>query len=416
MAAAAYRSGQTLFDDRYAELHDYTRKTGIEHTEIMAPEDAPDWMCDRSRLWNEVERIERRKDAQLAREIQLSLPHELSFEQRRDLVRQYVAEQFVTRGMIADLSLHAPDRRGDERNHHAHILLTLRHLDGEGFGQKAREWNDRGNIDRWREEWAALQNREFERLGIDARVDHRSFEARGIDREPEQHAGPAATAMKRKGEQTRIGDENADRAQRNSDRAARHVEALKELAKIAAERQRFEGWAAEKRGMLEAQQSLSRLDLTRHHEAVMDELEAGLRDYYDPHLATVEAEARRIQSGLQAQGILPVLRRMWTAKADRKRLADLQATIDDTHRRMQEAKGKEEAEHRAEMARLLMLQEQRRQQQHEGIERARDRKEQTLSDRLAAATEDVERRERLLKSLQQGAAKDRDKERGPEME
>lgn len=134
--AAAYRAGVMITDERTDMTHDYTRRRGVVHAEILTPDDAPEWMQDRAALWNAVEHAERRKDAQLAREIQINLPHELDPETRRNLARDFVEQEFVSRGMVADLTIHAPDPRGDERNHHAHVMLTMRALQAEGFGKK----------------------------------------------------------------------------------------------------------------------------------------------------------------------------------------------------------------------------------------------------------------------------------------
>lgn len=175
VAAAAYRAGQNLHDDRTGLDHDFTRKEGILHSEIMAPANAPDWMLEREQLWNAVEAVETRKNSQMAREIQLSLPHELSFEDNRELVRDFVREQFVAKGMVADVNIHAPSSYGDQRNIHAHVQLTTRSLTGEGFGKKNRDWNDRAQLEAWREAWAVHQNRALSRSGEDGRVDHRSY-------------------------------------------------------------------------------------------------------------------------------------------------------------------------------------------------------------------------------------------------
>jgi hypothetical protein len=227
--AAAYRAGAEIADARTGRDFDYTRKRGVLHTEILTPPGTPDWMSDRAQLWNAVERIEKRKDAQLAREILLSLPHELTTDQRRELVRDFARAEFVSAGMIADIAIHAPDRRGDERNHHAHILLTTRELAGDGFGPKAREWNDTARLEGWRVHWQEMVNRELERHGHDARVDHRSLEAQGIDREPEPKQGPVATEMEREGRASHAGNDRRAAQARNEERAALAVE-LEEVA------------------------------------------------------------------------------------------------------------------------------------------------------------------------------------------
>lgn len=174
-AAAAYRAGVEIVDQRTGLVHDYTRRSGVEAVFIVAPESAPEWASDRSALWNAVEAIEKRKDAQLTREIQLALPHELPPEQRRSVVEGFVHEQWVKSGMVADVALHAPDRDGDDRNHHAHIMLTLRSIGPAGFGQKVREWNDKARLEGWREAWQEHVNRALELAGRSERIDHRSL-------------------------------------------------------------------------------------------------------------------------------------------------------------------------------------------------------------------------------------------------
>jgi hypothetical protein len=202
-AAAAYRAGVELYDHNVGERFDYHRKRGILHSEILAPEGAPEWMHDREALWNAVERQENRSNSQLARDIMIALPHELDETQRLELLRGFVREQFVDAGMVADFSIHDPSRQGDERNHHAHIMLTLRRVDGDGFAaKKEREWNRRELMEQWREAWAEHCNAALEAAGFDEGtfVDHRSLEAQGIDRMAGKHKGKAATAAERRGE------------------------------------------------------------------------------------------------------------------------------------------------------------------------------------------------------------------------
>ena len=201
VAKAAYNSRDKIRDERTGELKDYAHKTGLMFSGIFAPKDAPEWARNRAELWNAVERREddsnRHADAQLGRELTLALPHELTDKQRQQLVTDFVREQFMRRGMIADVSIHAPNPKGDQRNYHAHILLTMREIGPEGFGEKVRDWNSREQMMKWRESWERIQNRYLERHGHEARVDHRSLEAQGIDREPTTHLGPHAQAMER---------------------------------------------------------------------------------------------------------------------------------------------------------------------------------------------------------------------------
>lgn len=185
VAAAAYRSGECLEDERYRSTHDYTRKEGVERSEILLAEGAPGWMADRQRLWNQVEASERRKDAQLARELEIGLPLELSHEENVALVRDYVQQQFVKRGMVADFSVH----EDDPNNPHVHVLLTMREVTAEGFGAKVRSWNAKAELLKWREAWAESANEHLARAGHAIRIDHRTLEAQGSELEPGRKIG-----------------------------------------------------------------------------------------------------------------------------------------------------------------------------------------------------------------------------------
>ncbi len=176
-AASAYRVAERIEDRRTRLTFDYAAKGGVDHTEILAPDHAPDWVHDRSELWNRVEESETRKNSQVAREVRVALPDELTHAQRVALVRDYAQTQFVDRGMVADIALHAPGRAGDERNHHAHILLTTREVDADGFTTKNRDWNKVEVLEGWREAWARDSNAALERAGVEDRVDHRTLMA-----------------------------------------------------------------------------------------------------------------------------------------------------------------------------------------------------------------------------------------------
>ena len=184
VAAAAYRSRSSIKDKSQGLTFDYSRKKDLAHSEILLPEHAPDRFKDRSVLWNEVEKVERRRDAQLAREIELALPGELTLNQNIELVREFVKLNFVDQGMIADVNIHTK-----KDNPHAHILLTTREVTENGFGKKVRGWNGNAKLLHWREEWARLQNQKLLISGHDIQVDHRSFADRGIELIPEIHLG-----------------------------------------------------------------------------------------------------------------------------------------------------------------------------------------------------------------------------------
>jgi ATP-dependent exoDNAse (exonuclease V) alpha subunit len=214
VGAAAYRSGERLVDERTGLVHDYSRRRGEIEAFIEAPEQA--WAWEREELWNRVEASEKRKDSQLCREVEVALPKELSREEQRELVRDFVQEQFVARGMVADVSIH----RGDENNPHAHVMLTTREVDpgGAGFGSKAREWNSNELLKEWREGWAERANRALERAGLRERIEHRSFASRGIDREPTVHEGPNVREMEARGLRTERGSLNRAVAELNRQR------------------------------------------------------------------------------------------------------------------------------------------------------------------------------------------------------
>ena len=232
VAAAAYRSGEKLTNEWDGLTHDYTKKGGVVHSEILLPAHAPPAFSDRSTLWNSVELSEKSNNAQLAREVEIALPVELSREEQTRLVRDYCSSQFVSKGMVADFNLH--DTGGG--NPHAHILLTMRPLDEKGAwlpkskkeyvldenGEKIRlpsgryktrkvdlmDWNNRENAEVWRRAWADLANEYLEKNNRPERIDHRSYERQGIDQIPTVHVGVSATQMEKKGIVTERGELN----------------------------------------------------------------------------------------------------------------------------------------------------------------------------------------------------------------
>ena len=232
VAAAAYRSGEKLTNEWDGLTHDYTKKGGVVHSEILLPAHAPPAFSDRSTLWNSVELSEKSNNAQLAREVEIALPVELSREEQTRLVREYCSSQFVSKGMIADFNLH--DTGGG--NPHAHILLTMRPLDEKGAwlpkskkeyvldenGERIRlpsgryktrkvdlvDWNNRENAEVWRRAWADLTNEFLEQNNRPERIDHRSYERQGIDQIPTVHVGVSATQMEKKGIVTERGELN----------------------------------------------------------------------------------------------------------------------------------------------------------------------------------------------------------------
>ncbi|BAV65669.1 conjugal transfer relaxase TraA [Sphingobium cloacae] len=218
VAAAAYRSADRLHDERLDRDHDFRAKSSVEHSEIMLPENAPEQWRDRERLWNDVEAFEKRKDAQLAREVEFAIPREMSKADGIELARDFVGQEFVARGMIADLNVHWDIGADDQPKPHAHVMLTMREVNEDGFGPKVRDWNRTELVEQWRERWADHVNARLAELDIDVRIDHRSLEAQGIELEPQDKIGPAAQRMGERGlESERIEDHRAI-AQRNGER------------------------------------------------------------------------------------------------------------------------------------------------------------------------------------------------------
>ena len=220
VAAAAYRSGALLADNRLAQDFDFSRKRhGVAHAAILAPDNTPAELLDREALWNAAEKADTRRDSVPAREILVALPHELTDQQRRELVEDFARGSLVRRGMIADVAIHYPGEEGDERNHHAHILVTTREVGAEGFGKKNPEWNAKDFVVEVRREWAEIANRHLERHAPHAeRISEKSLAEQGVERAPTEHKGPDVTALERRGERTDRGENNRDIQAENTGR------------------------------------------------------------------------------------------------------------------------------------------------------------------------------------------------------
>ena len=235
-AAAAYRSGEQVADERTGKVHDYTGKSDIYGSEILLPEGAPERLGDRVTLWNEVERVEKRKDAQLSREVMVALPGELTHEQKQALTREYVRGEFTGQGMIADIGYHD----FESHNPHAHIMLTMRSVDEDGFGKKRREWNKRQALEGQRKAWEEYTNRALERAGFDQRIDHRSLKEQGVEREPQIHLGAKVMEMEARGVPTRVGEESRRISKVNRDIERKAAQCEKVQAEIEAEQVQIE--------------------------------------------------------------------------------------------------------------------------------------------------------------------------------
>lgn len=286
VAAAAYRSGEKLAVDpnvqsminrmadakkrplnlrgKVKDLHDYRKKLGVIHSGIMAPKrmstggktdrtratKEDDWFYDRETLWNTVEASEKRKDAQLARELNLFLPHVTSRKENIAMVEEFIAQNFTSKGMIADYAIHEPAKGNDDRNVHVHIMLTMRRIKGDGFNEKKeREWNGRDNVLAWRYNWAETVNKRINPMGYF--VDYRSHKDRGLDMEAQKYAGPSVT-----------NDEWQEKRRR---------QALEQNAKIRkANKEKFLNLVTEKKAVFE---KLDILDAALHAGYTPEELD-----------------------------------------------------------------------------------------------------------------------------------------------
>ena len=242
VASAAYISGEKIKNEWDGVTHDYTKKQGVISKEIFLPDYAPKEYKDRKTLWNSVELFEKNSNAQLARNFIISLPKELSMEENKKMIEEYIQNNFVKEGMIVDLAIHDESREGNQ-NIHAHIMTIVRPINEDGtWGQKSKKeyildekgekilnkngkpktrkvelttWNDKGNVEKWRENFSDLCNKYLERAGAEKRVDHRSFKRQGIKQIPTIHLGASASAMERKGIRTEKGDINREIKKQN---------------------------------------------------------------------------------------------------------------------------------------------------------------------------------------------------------
>jgi hypothetical protein len=262
VAAAAYRAGERLEDARTGEVFDYRARGGVVDSFIMAPDNAPDWVQDRAQLWSNAELAETRANGRLATELELALPHEQDRKTQQQLVRDFLAPIIAREHVAADVAIHEPSEGKDDRNIHAHVLLTSRMIDEGGFIEKVKGQRKDIGVSGFarngeavleiRKEWEAYVNQAYERAGLDIRVDHRSHQERGIEQEPTKHLGPAASAMERRGEESDRGDTNREIEASNAaalrERAADEITALKAEADRAAAEQlaRMERAAADR--------------------------------------------------------------------------------------------------------------------------------------------------------------------------
>ena len=357
-AAAAYRAGCKITDEHTGEIHDYTRKGGVESAAVILPDGAPEWARDRAQLWNAAEQAETRKNSTVAREFEIALPAELSPAERERLAHDFTRELVARHGMAADVAIHAPGKEGDNRNHHAHILLTTRRLGPDGMGDKTRELDSAKTgaaiVKEWRERFATLQNERLREAGHSVQVDHRSHAERGAQAEPTQHLGPTATAIERRtGQRSRKGQqydrtaaEQREKARQAGQLQRQGVELDRSIADLSgeihqaqrdqaeqarqvrqreqAERERIERMsAAELAAEIERQRPPRVLDLVERDQAVLkaegerqalqnQHTEAGSASARARDQAEAWREAHKVQALLHDKGVrqAPALREL----------------------------------------------------------------------------------------------------------
>ena len=334
--SAAYRAGERLYSERYGEHSDYTRKGGVVYTEILLPPHAPHEYADRQTLWNAVEAAERGKNAQLAYSFDIALQNEFTLAENIALARQFLLDNFVSRGMIADLAIHQPDREGGIENPHVHVLCPIRPLNPDGtWGAKQRrvyradgkfdavpttDWGRTETLEEWRKAWATLCNAKFKDKGLECRIDHRSYEKQGIDQAPTVHEGVAVRQMEAKGMTTDKGERN--RWIRSANVMLR---ALREKIKALT------GWLEELRAELDKPQPPT--------------LAALLSDYYDARNTGAWSRKAKVSNLKRFAAAAAYLQESSLHTLDdlqarldllRKRLSDVKSNLDAKHSRMKE--------------------------------------------------------------------------------
>ncbi len=248
VAKSAYNSREAIFAERYDKREDYSRKDDCLFSGFYAPKDAPEWAQSRGRFWNAVEWREKRKDAQLGREFEIAIPHELDTEQARRLLQDFVRENFVRKGYAADVAIHKAREDSDERNIHAHVFVPLRRIEGGHWAEKKdrpSEFERKAELKELRADWEKRANKALERYGFAARIDMRSYAERGLDRVPGVHLGKEAAGMERRGVETELGNrnraaanENTRRAANENDRSAADIEQARELAAFVVQQRK----------------------------------------------------------------------------------------------------------------------------------------------------------------------------------
>jgi ATP-dependent exoDNAse (exonuclease V) alpha subunit len=340
-AAAAYRAACYIADERTGEIHDYTKKSGVESADIVLPDDVPEWAKDRAKLWNAAELAEKRKDSCVAREFEVALPSELSADERRRLALDFAKDMANREGCAVDVAIHAPGKGGDNRNHHAHILRTTRKIESDGLGEKL-ETEKAGrkrseDLEAVRVRWAEMTNERLQENGIESRVDHRTLDAQGIEREPTKHLGVSATGYERRtGEKS---DKRIRLEQEESEQQARAKQLFRQrtaskLAEAFLQAKTDDHYAELKKLAPVLAPAIDRLYSVREQEKV-EFSKTGTIEARDKAIATIKAEkidlVLKIKKGepipkpvenasVQAQKVQPEPEQQLKPKAPRMRM------------------------------------------------------------------------------------------------
>ena len=323
--AAAYRAGEKLYSEYYGLVSDYTRKGGVIHSEVLLPPHATREYADRQTLWNAVEDAERNKNAQLAYSFDIALQNEFSIVENIALARQFLLDNFVSRGMIADFAVHQPDKKdGGITNPHFHVLCPIRPLNPDGtWGAKQRrvyredgkfdavpttDWGRPETLEAWREAWAALCNTKFEEKGLPCRIDHRSYERQGIEQLPTVHEGVAVRQMEAKGIVTDKGEHN------------RWIKSASTMLRTLGERiKALMSWLSD-----------ARVKLDKPHSPSLAKL---LADYYDARNAGAWSNKAKVGNLKRLTSAITYLE-----ENGLHTLADLEARLNSLHSSLDEAK------------------------------------------------------------------------------
>lgn len=347
IAKAAYNARDKLQDEYYGKTHDYSKKEDLVFSKIFLPEHIPKKFSNREYLWNSVEKIEKSKNSQLARNLLFTLPRELNEQDRIKLISEFIEENFTSKGMIADCNIHNPMASDHEEQPHAHILLTLREIDEKGNwkpkcrkeyildenGEKIKlksgnyksrkvnlnDWNEPDKAKEWRENFSKKANEYLARNNINKRIDPRTFKEQGREELPQIHLGTSSYQMEKKGIQTERGNQN------------RKIIALNlEFRKLKEELSKLTSWIGSLLGSLQVKYDEYKLEKKEEYEnkAELFNLYEYISIYYDSQ----GEKARKLNPYASNKKIGADLRRFSKARIylkgnNLKTIADLQEKI-----------------------------------------------------------------------------------------